>query len=65
MRAATPPPAADGLAGSATVYVIMISGVRIASGAPPILYDYVVWISRIPHQAADSRTWNLLPVAWA
>jgi hypothetical protein len=21
--------------------------------------------SRTPHQAADSRTWNLLPVAWA
>ena len=30
-----------------------------------ILFDIVACRSRIPPQAAVSRTWNLLPVAWA
>jgi hypothetical protein len=30
-----------------------------------ILYDFVACRWRMPHQAAESRTWNLLPVASA
>jgi hypothetical protein len=30
-----------------------------------ILSDFVACRWRMPHQAAESRTWNLLPVAWA
>jgi hypothetical protein len=30
-----------------------------------ILHDIVAFRWRMPHQAADNRTWNLLPVAMA